>query len=244
MKNMENMKNITINTMLKTLPNGRPMLGQNQLIDLLLRLLPQSSVMDAVQRYYIGFNAFETGKPGDALIFWQMDEEKRIINAKRIHYRADGHRDKNVPPIVMYPGNPQCLFGQHLLADAHPEQPIAIVESEKSALVMSIVKPEFLWMACGSLNNFNEDFLKPLRRRLIMGFPDVDIKRDKLSGVSVSCAMWRKTAKQLRLKGWRIVVDDHLEKTVNSAHRMDKIDVADVALQQAFNEHLERLKRQ
>ena len=241
---MKNMKNIPINTMLKTLPNGRPMLGQNQLIDLLLRLFPQSSVMDAVQRYHIGFNAFTTGKPGDALIFWQMDEEKRITNAKRIHYRADGHRDKNVPPIVMYPSNPQCLFGQHLLADAHPEQPIAIVESEKSALIMSIVKPEFLWMACGSLNNFNEDFLKPLRHRLIVAFPDVDIKRDKQSGVSVSCAMWRKTAKQLRLKGWRIVVDDHLEKTVNTAQRMDKIDVADVALQQALNQHVERLKRQ
>lgn len=238
------MKDIPINTMLKTLPNGRPILGQNQLTDLLLRLFPQSSVMDAVQRYYIGFNAFNTGKLGDALIFWQLDEEKRIANAKRIHYRADGHRDKIVPPIVMYPDNPQCLFGQHLLADAHPDQPIAIVESEKSALIMSIVKPEFLWMACGSLNNFNEIFLKPLRGRLIIGFPDVDIKRDKQTGVSIPCAMWRKTAKQLRLRGWRIIVDNDLEETVNSAQRMEKIDVADVALHRAFNEHVERLKHQ
>ena len=238
------MKDIPFNTMLKTLPNGRPILGQNQLTDLLLRLFPQSRVMDAVQRYRIGFNAFNTGHLGDALIFWQIDEEKRIANAKRIHYRADGHRDKIVPPIVMYPDNPQCLFGQHLLAEAHPDQPIAIVESEKSALIMSLVKPEFLWMACGSLNNFNETFLKPLCGRLIIGFPDVDIKRDKQSGVSVSCAMWRKTAKQLRLRGWRIIVDNALEDTVNSAQRMDKIDIADVALERAFNEHVERLKRQ
>ena len=203
------MKNIPNDTMLKTLPNGRTILGQNQLTDLLLRLFPQSRVMDAVQRY-----------------------------------RIDGHRDKQVPPIVMYPDNPQCLFGQHLLAEAHPDQPIAIVESEKSALIMSLVKPEFLWMACGSLNNFNETFLKPLCGRLIIGFPDVDIKRDKQSGVSVSCAMWRKTAKQLRLRGWRIIVDNALEDTVNSAQRMDKIDIADVALERAFNEHVERLKRQ
>lgn len=238
------MKNIPINTMLKTLPNGRPIIGQNQLTDLLLRIFPQSRVIDAVQRYYIGFNAFNTGKLGDALIFWQIDEEKHITNAKRIHYRFDGHRDKIVPPIVIYPGNPQCLFGLHLLADAHPDQPIAIVESEKSALIMSIVKPEFLWMACGSLNNFNETFLEPLRGRLIIGFPDVDIKRDKQSCVSVSCAMWRKTAKQLRLRGWRIIVDTALEETVNSAQRMEKIDIADVALDRAINQHVERLKRQ
>lgn len=242
-QNHKTMKKIQTNTMLKTLPNKRPVLGLNPLTDLLLRVYPQSRVMTALERYHIGFNGFNTGAMGDALIYWQIDEKNRIVNAKKMYYKSDGHRDKKMPPLVMYPGNPQCLFGLHLLADAHPDKPVAIVESEKSALIMSMAKPEYLWMACGSLNNFNENFLEPLRGRLIVGFPDVDIKLDKQTGVSVSCAMWRKTAKELRLKGWRIVINSKLEENVNTSQRMDKIDIADIALEKAIKKHVERLKK-
>ena len=191
----------------------------------------------------IGFNSFNTGRLGDALIYWQVDDKRNIVNAKKIYYLFDGHRDKKIPPLVMYPDNPQCLFGLHLLTEADPDQPIAIVESEKSALIMSLVKPDYLWMACGSLNNFNENFLKPLKGRMIIGFPDVDIKRDKAKGVSVSCALWRDTAKQLRLKGWRIIIDTTLEQTATTPQRMDKIDVADIALENEKNKAIERLKK-
>lgn len=242
-KTRKSMKKIPINTMVETLPNERSLLGRNQFIDLLLRIFPQASVLKAVNAYFIGFNAFKTGAMGDALIFWQIDENKQIINAKRIHYKSDGHRDKKLPPLVMYPDNPQCLFGLHRLSQADPKQRIAIVESEKSALVMSIVQPDYLWMACGSLNNFNETFLKPLRGRKIVAFPDVDIKRDKKSDLSASCALWEKTARHLRQRGWNITIDKSLEKEVNTAQRMDKIDIADIALDDAMKEQVKRLKK-
>ena len=243
-KTRKTMKKIPLNTLVETLPNGRSLLGRNQLIDLMLRLFPQTSVLQAVINYFIGFNAFRTNALGDALIFWQINENKQIVNAKRIHYRADGHRDKKIPPLVMYPDNPQCLFGLHNLPKADPKMPIAIVESEKSALIMSIVMPEYLWMACGSMNNFNETFLSPLRGRTIVAFPDVDIKRDKKSALSESCALWEKTAQQLRQQDWDITVDKSLEKKVNTAQRMGKIDVADIALEKAMKEHRQHLKRQ
>ena len=197
-----------------------------------------------MQRYKIGLNSFNTGAMGDALIFWQIDEKNHIVNAKRIHYRFDGHRDKKVPPIVMYPGNPQCLFGLHLLTDAHPDQTVAIVESEKSALIMSLIKPGYLWMACGSLNNFNENFLKPLQGRKIVAFPDVDINREKGTTLSISYALWQKIARQLSNNGWHVIVDNTLEESVNTSQRMDKIDVADIAISSAIKQHVERLKRQ
>lgn len=242
-QNTSTMKKIPLNTMLNTLANQRSLLGLNPLTDLLLRLFPQSRVIKAVERYYVGFNAFNTRKTGDALIYWQLDASKKIINAKKMYYKSDGHRDKKLPPMVMYPGNPQCLFGLHLLTEADPDTPVAIVESEKSALIMSIARPEYLWMACGSLNNFNEKFLEPLRQRLIIGFPDVDIQRDKQSGVSTSCALWGKTAKQMRLKGWRIIIDSQLERTANTSQRMDKIDIADIALDNAKQQHYKSLLR-
>ena len=237
------MKKIPVNTMLKTQLAGRSIIGRNQLTDMLLRYLPQSRVIRAVQRYFIGFNSFNTGVLGDALIYWQVDENKHIVNAKRIYYRADGHRNKKMPPMIIYPNNPQCLFGLHLLKDADPDQPVAIVESEKSALIMSMIRPDYLWMACGSLNNFNENILEPLRGRLIVGFPDVDIKRAKPTNVSVSCAMWQQVAKQLRLKGWRIIIDTTLEQTATTPQRMDKIDVADIALDKEKKKAIERLKK-
>ena len=229
------MKKIEFSTLAKTQAGSQPIIGRNQLTDLLMRIFPRQAVLDAIDRYLIGFNSFKTGNLGDALIYWQVDEKNHIVNAKSIHYRFDGHRDKKVPPIVMYPDNPQCLFGLHLLPQAKPDQPVAIVESEKSALIMSIVTPKYLWMACGSMNNFNRSFLYPLRGRLIMGFPDVDINRDKPTLESVSCALWKKNAREMRLQGWRVVIDDSLEKNVNSAERLDKIDVADAALQKAMH---------
>ena len=242
-KTKKQMKKIPLNTMVETLPNGRSLLGCNPLTDMLLRLYPQTSVLQAVINYYVGFCAFKTRSMGDALIFWQIDENRQIVNAKRIYYRSDGHRDKRIPPMVMYPDNPQCLFGLHNLGKADPAMPIAIVESEKSAIIMSIDMPDYLWMACGSLNNLNEQFLKPLQGRTIVAFPDVDIKRDKKSGVSQSCALWEKTAQQLRRQGWDITVETTLEKTVNSSQRMDKIDIADLAIDRAIKQHYHRLKR-
>ena len=40
----------------------------------------------------------------------------------------------------------QCLCGEHLLSEK-PTKPVAIVESEKSALIATHYMPEFIWLA-------------------------------------------------------------------------------------------------
>ena len=179
--------------------------------------------------YLIGFDSFVSGKMGDSITFWQIDKGYNLINAKRINYKFDGHRDKRTPPCVLYNQNGQCLFGLHLYNE-QCNKIIGLVESEKSALICSIYYPELCWMATGSMDNFNAVMLKPIKDRNIIAFPDVDINMDKKTRTSISFSRWKKMADNLNRSGWKIQVDDKLEKSVNTAQRLAKIDIADLIL--------------
>ena len=50
---------------------------------------------------------------------------------------------------------------------------IAIVESEKTACIMSMLFEKYLWMATGSLNGLNYNKIKPLKKRAIILYPDL-----------------------------------------------------------------------
>ena len=65
----------------------------------------------------------------------------------------------------------QCLFGEHLLNES--DKDIAIVESEKTACIMSIHFDKYIWMAAGSLSGLNEEKLTPLKNRKIVLYPDL-----------------------------------------------------------------------
>lgn len=65
----------------------------------------------------------------------------------------------------------QCLFGeQQLTARASP---VAIVESEKTAITASAYLPDFIWLACGSLTNLTADKCRVLTGRKVVLFPDL-----------------------------------------------------------------------
>ena len=66
----------------------------------------------------------------------------------------------------------QCLFGLHRVNEDY-QKTIAIVESEKTAIIMSIVLPHYIWLATGSKENFKIEMLKPIKKRtsvLFQGF--------------------------------------------------------------------------
>lgn len=60
----------------------------------------------------------------------------------------------------------QYLLGAHLVS--HSDKPIAIVENEKTAVIISIFYPDFIWLATGGIQNLNRRIWGPLlcgRRR-------------------------------------------------------------------------------
>ena len=209
----------------------RSILGRCALTDVIVNLWPQGKVLEVLDNYLVGYLAFPNNSVNDAIIFWQVDENKKVVNGKKIYYKRDAHRNKKYAPLVMFPGNPQCLFGQHLL-NSDTEKPVAIVESEKSAIIMAIESSEFLWMACGSMQNFNRAMLAPLKSRKVVAFPDLDNKRSR-QGLSVSLAMWQEKADELNREGFSIKVDMSLEKAATMPQRIEKWDIADVAMEKA-----------
>ena len=90
-----------------------------------------------------------------------------------------------------------CLFGLHLLS-SHPDplmgrgylnvratggaeeknrsgnKGVALVESEKTAVILSEKFPDFIWLSCGGLQMFKPELLAPLVNHKVVIFPDTD----------------------------------------------------------------------
>jgi hypothetical protein len=156
-----------------------------------------------------------------SVIFWQIDQLERIRSGKIMEYNPQtGKRlkDANGKAYISWahkkPYNlKQCLFGLHLFNDDRTKD-IAIVESEKTAVIMSIKEPRLTWMACGSLNGFKVEYLAPLRLRKIFGFPDK------------GCfGIWSETADKLNDQGFNIEVSDLIENSITLSNGDDLADL-------------------
>ena len=107
----------------------------------------------------------------------------------------------------------QCLFGEHLLQDI--TKPVAIVESEKTAVIASVYLPQFIWLAVGSLTNLNAEKCNILKGRTVTLFPD-------LNGFE----KWSSKAKELSHIA-TFNVSDLLERKATEAEREQGFDLAD-----------------
>lgn len=78
--------------------------------------------------------------------------------------------------------NKLCFFGEHLLA-GEVNKPIAIVESEKTAIICDICMPDYIWLATGGKNGCKwttEEVFQVLKdaNQQITLFPDLNATED------------------------------------------------------------------
>ena len=66
----------------------------------------------------------------------------------------------------------QCLFGEHLLS-LYPDRTVALVESEKTAVICAGFIPEYVWLATGGKTSLGNK-LDVLSGRKVVAYPDVD----------------------------------------------------------------------
>lgn len=121
------------------------------------------------ERYKVG-----TSRNG-ASIFWQIDKNGNVRTGKIMQYLPNGKRNKAdfgtwVHKLTDNDFNlQQCFFGEHLVKGG---ERIGIVESEKTALYLSIVEPGILWLASGGLHNLQSYRFRRLRNCDITLYPD------------------------------------------------------------------------
>ncbi len=115
------------------------------------------------------------------VIFWQIDHHGLVHGGHIMQYHADGHRGGYqgwthiamiragwLPPNwTLY----QCLYGQHLLR-RRPDAHVCLVESEKTALIMAALRPEYLWLATAGSGGLSPERVHCLQGRRVILFPD------------------------------------------------------------------------
>lgn len=169
------------------------------------------------------FKLYHVGENSGWNIFWQVDVNTFVRSGKYIKYKEDGHRDKDqrttwhhsatkeYKPVYPDFNLVQCFFGEHLISN-DIRKPIAIVESEKTAIVCSVLMPAYIWLACGSKNGLNDTKCAVLVNRSVTLFPDVGCYNE-----------WREQAKR-----YGFSISDKLEKTATPEQK--GLDLADFLL--------------
>ena len=201
--------------------------NQNNFVQFLKTLFTETEVKEAIQKYLIGTSKHWNG----ATIFWQIDNNEKVRHGKIMLFNPEtGKRSKDqngngfinsvrsVLKLKDFNLN-QCLFGLHLINETNTKT-IALVESEKTAVLMSIFKPEYVWLSTGSKSGLKYEYLKAIKNYNIVAFPDKSEFND-----------WNIKAIELNGFGFKISVSDWLENT----NYPDGTDLADVYINESKN---------
>ena len=191
----------------------------NHFVQFLINLFGIEVASQLVSRFFIATSKHWNG----ATVFWQIDTQGKVRTGKIMLYSpTTGKRVKNLELPVYWVHKAlkqpefelrQCLFGEHLLIDK--TKPVAIVESEKTAVVASVYLPQFIWVAVGSLANLNAEKCSILKGRTVTLFPD-------LNGFD----KWSSKAKELSHLAI-FTVSDLLERKATEAEKKQGFDLAD-----------------
>lgn len=172
------------------------------------------------------------------IIFPLIDTAGHVRSAKVMRYLYNGHRSKDkadkgrfswlhgmrtlVPLSMLHPHGEtfilsQTWFGSHLLP-IFPALPVAIVESEKTAVLMACMRPQYIWLATGGMQNFAPKYAPSLQGRKVYVYADADGLKE-----------WEQRARTL-IQAKRLPADTMFPKWYIAEPEGSKRDIADLLL--------------
>lgn len=197
----------------------------------------------AAEQYRLGKS--KSGKP----IFWMIDEMLQVHDGHLGDQWVTQLLKAREPELMQCYFVQHCLFGLHLLTNTnHPfnehkshesnhnschscdscsgkEPVVSIVESEKSAVILSELFPEHIWLAYAYPANMTPQLLEPLQGRTVTIYP----RTDPLMDSYVSFLEFADGVR--RLYDIDLVIDDILEQHATAAQKERQIDLLDFILE-------------
>jgi len=191
--------------------------GDNHLVRYLHSVLGSEAVNRVLQQYYVGtHHHWDCGT-----VFWRFDANGRLLSGKvMLYFPHTGRRVKKPCNHVTWMHKllgmdnyrlQHCFFGEHLL-HKNLRSPIAIVESEKTALIASALMPQYLWMATGGLSNLSPESCKVFANREVILYPDLGAYN-----------AWAERARNIP----NCTVSKLLEENATTEERLWGLDIAD-----------------
>lgn len=201
--------------------------SQNNFVKYLVSLFGSKLTGRLIDNYFIGTSRHWP----NATVFWQIDSFGQVRTGKIMLYCPNTGKRIREPfshiswahTLLKLKGFnlKQCFFGEHLLK-TEINKPIAIVESEKTAIIASVYLPQFIWLAAGSISNLNTEKFKILTGRKVFLFPDVN-----------GYEKWRKKALEIEaIVFCEIFVSDILETNATILDKEKSLDIADYLIKQ------------
>ena len=118
----------------------------NKLFQFLSAQFGETETLKLMKKYKVGTSKYWDG----ATVFWQTDNQNKVRTGKIMLYNSETGKRIKEPynhvtwvHSVLHKGDynlKQCFFGEHLLSE-DKSRPVALVESEKTALVASYYLP-------------------------------------------------------------------------------------------------------
>lgn len=210
---------------------------ETSLFAYLCKWFSPADVEQVFNNYRVGASKYENEQQGGrAVSFPYINVDGQCVDCKIFHIDPATGSRKTAPPLRTWTAKdgstgqlpttwamaelkksdlraPWCNFGDHLLP-TRPDAKVCIVESEKSAIILSLAYPDRLWIAVGSMQNLTPERFIPYRGRKVTIYPDRD-------GISA----WSDKAKVLA-KDYVVSIDT----TITRCHGECKDDLADIVI--------------
>lgn len=152
----------------------------------LMRYLSKFFIQEDLKKATVAYHLGSTTK--GEIIFPQIDRLGMCRTGKVMQYGIDGHRIKGAIDMIDWLHSrlmkkqgktasdfhlKQCLFGEHILPK-RPDDIICLTEGEKSAVIASMVFPQFVWVSCGGKKGLTPERCRALTGRNVIVYSDAD----------------------------------------------------------------------